>query len=292
MPPQASAALREGPGIPWTRDRRRWAFCALLAVFIAACTIEERGESRDEQRDIESVYDANYAAVYDLLWLEQNKYQWEVDEVTAAIRMSRSEVKILDSGCGTGTHYSYLAKSYPVVGLDISDAMIRVAKQKNPTGQFVVGDMKDRSLFGRASFSHIISMYEATFYNREVAGILGNYSHWLRDDGALILETIDPDKLAARVNSDNPPRYRQQTETMTKVAWWKLPGKDDLVIYHEALRFSDGRELVKEHVLYLPKLTDLERMAAEQGFRLSGKKMSPFFPEEVLYVFEKQARNP
>lgn len=268
---------------------RRGAFCALLAVFIASCTIDER---RDEKRDIESVYDTNYAVVYDLLWLEQNKYKWEVDEITAAIHIPRSEVRILDSGCGTGTHYSYLAKSYQVVGLDISDAMIRVAKEKNPSGQFVVGDMKDRSLFGRASFSHIISMYEATFYNRELAEILGNYSHWLRDDGVLMLETIDPEKLAERVNSNKPPRYRQQTEKMTKVAWWKLPGKDDVIIYHEDLRFSDGREVVKEHVLYLPRLSELEGMAREQGFRLSGKKPSPFFPEEVLYIFEKGGRNP
>jgi len=152
--------------------------------------------------------------------------------------------------------------------------------------------MKDRSLFGPASFSHIISMYEATFYNRELVGILGNYSHWLRYDGILMLETIDPEKLAARVNSDHPPRYHQQTEKMTKVAWWKLPGKDDVVIYHEELRFSDGREVVKEHVLYLPRLGELENLAAQQGFRLSGKKMSPFFPEEVLYVFEKRSRNP
>lgn len=274
-------------------DLRRRAFCALLAVFIASCTSDERrDERRDEKRDIESVYDPSYAGVYDLLWLEQNKYKWEVDEVTAAIRIPPSEVRILDSGCGTGTHYSYLAKSYQVVGLDISDAMVRVAKEKTPSGQFVVGDMKDRSLFGRASFSHIISMYEATFYNRELMGILGNYNHWLRDDGVLMLETIDPEKLAERVNSKNPPRYRQQTEKMTKVAWWKLRGKDDVVIYHEELRFSDGRAVVKEHVLYLPRLSELENLASEQGFRLSGKKMSPFFPEEVLYIFEKRGRNP
>jgi SAM-dependent methyltransferase len=274
-------------------DLRSRALCALLALFIASCTVEEkRDERRDQKREIESVYDASYAAVYDLLWLEQNKYKWEVDEITAAIRTPQSEVRMLDSGCGTGTHYSYLAKSYQVVGLDISEAMIRVAQQKNPSGQFIVGDMKDRSLFGRASFSHIISMYEATFYNRELREILGNYSHWLRDDGVLLLETIDPEKLAARVHSDKPPRYRQQTEKMTKVAWWKLPGKDDVVIYHEELRFSDGREVVKEHFLYLPRLSDLEHVAGEQGFRLSGKKTSPFFPEEVLYVFEKRASNP
>jgi len=274
-------------------ELRRRLFCALLALCIAACTRDEgRHHNRNEQRDIEAVYDGRYAALYDLLWLQENKYKWEVDEVSAAIHLPPSEVRILDSGCGTGTHYSYLATSYQVVGLDISEAMIHIAKQKNPSGQFVVGDMKDRSLFGRAAFSHIISMYEATFYNKELAEILGNYSYWLRDDGVLMLETIDPDKLAQKVNSDKPPRYCQKAENMTKVAWWKLPGTDDVVIYHEELRFGDGREVVKEHVLYLPKLTDLEHVAATQGFRLSSKKLSPFFPEEVLYVFEKRAGNP
>jgi hypothetical protein len=148
--------------------------------------------------------------------------------------------------------------------------------------------MKDRSLFERGAFSHVISMYEATFYNRELGAILGNYSHWLRDDGVLVLETIDPKRLATRVNSGNPPRYRQQTETLTKVAWWKLPENEPAVIYHEELRFANGQEAVREHRLYLPPLGDLEDLASNQGFRLSAKKASPFFPEEVLYVFEKR----
>jgi SAM-dependent methyltransferase len=270
-------------------DLNTRAVCALLALFVALCATDARG---DEKRDIEAVYDSSYAEVYDLLWLEQNKYKWEVDELAATIRRPQSEVRILDSGCGTGTHYAYLAKSYQVVGLDISDAMIRVARQKNPNGQFVVGDMKDRSLFGPGSFSHIISMYEATFYNKEWGDILGNYSYWLRDDGVLMLETIDPEKLAARVRSDHPPRYRQQTEKMSKVAWWKLPEKDGVVIYHEELRFTDGREVVKEHILYLPKLSELEHVAAQHSLGLSAKKASPFFPEEVLYVLEKGTQSP
>ncbi len=272
---------------------RSRAWCALLAVFVVACTIDEpRDARRDAKREVEAIYDTNYAGVYDLLWLEQNKYKWELEQITAAIRKPASAVRILDSGCGTGTHYFYLAQSYPVVGLDISEAMIRVAKQKNPTGQFVVGDMKDRSLFGGSSFSHIISMYEATFYNRELAEILGNYRDWLRADGVLMLETIDPELLARRVNSANPPRYRQRTESMTKEAWWKLPGTDDVVIYHEELKFNDGREVLKEHILYLPRLSELERLATAQGFQLSGKRASPYFPEEVLYVFEKRQRTP
>jgi SAM-dependent methyltransferase len=268
-------------------DLGRRFVCAILTVVVAFWASEARP---DEKRDVESVYDDSYAAVYDLLWMESDKYKWEVDQITATIRTPQSEVRILDSGCGTGTHYSYLAKSYEVVGLDISDAMVRVAKQKNPGGQFVVGDMKNRSLFDQASFSHIISMYEATFYNRELGTILGNYSHWLRDDGILVLETIDPEKLTDRVRSDNPPRYRQQTEKLTKVAWWKLPEKDGVVIYHEELRFNNGQEVVKEHLLYLPRLSDLEDLASKQGFRLTGKKPSPFFPEEVLYVFAKRTQ--
>ena len=294
MPQRRSLSRERARHLRGPLSRRRFAVCALFAALAARCAIasEPRDESATEQRDIQAVYDTTYADVYDLLWLDQHKYKWEVDEIAAAIRIPSSEVRILDSGCGTGTHYLDLSKSYQVVGLDISAAMIRVAREKNPSGQFIVGDMKDRSLFERASFSHIISMYEATFYNREVTTIVANYRYWLRDGGVLMLETIDPEKLARSVNSDHPPRYRRQSEHMTKEAWWKLPGTDDVAVYHEELRFRDGREVTKEHVLYLPKLSTFEHVASEQGFRLSEKKASPFFPQEVLYIFEKRVSTP
>lgn len=44
--------------------------------------------------------------------------------------------ELLDAGCGTGTHIQYLQDQFSVMGIDISDSMLKVAKIKNPQLQF------------------------------------------------------------------------------------------------------------------------------------------------------------
>lgn len=50
---------------------------------------------------------------------------------------------VLDLCCGTGDFSRIISKFYPrakVIGLDISDKMLKIAKTKNPTGVFMKGD--------------------------------------------------------------------------------------------------------------------------------------------------------
>ena len=50
---------------------------------------------------------------------------------------------ILDLCCGTGDFTKIISKFYPrarVIGFDISEKMLKIAKQKNPIGVFMQGD--------------------------------------------------------------------------------------------------------------------------------------------------------
>lgn len=50
---------------------------------------------------------------------------------------------VLDLCCGTGDFSKIISKFYPrakVIGLDISDKMLKIAKAKNPSGVFMKGD--------------------------------------------------------------------------------------------------------------------------------------------------------
>ena len=52
--------------------------------------------------------------------------------------------KILDLACGTGDIVKIVSKYYPktdIIGLDISDKMLEIAKKKNPKKNFVLGDI-------------------------------------------------------------------------------------------------------------------------------------------------------
>src|SRR5438552_12483490 len=73
-----------------------------------------------------------YANAYDLLYHDKD-YDAECDLVEAIV--ARYGVgptrKVLDLGCGTGTHAVRLAKhGYDVVGVDRSSGMVRIAKEK------------------------------------------------------------------------------------------------------------------------------------------------------------------
>ena len=61
--------------------------------------------------------------------------------------------RILDAGCGTGRHSAYLsALGHAVVGVDASDAMVRQARERVPSGEFSVGSVEQLA-FPSASFS-------------------------------------------------------------------------------------------------------------------------------------------
>ena len=48
---------------------------------------------------------------------------------------------ILELGCGTGTNLSLLSRHFEVAGLDLSPAMIRLARRKVPAARLAVGDI-------------------------------------------------------------------------------------------------------------------------------------------------------
>lgn len=78
---------------------------------------------------IEELYnDYNkYADFYDIF----NKYRNYNNEMRFILNMLKNKKRVLDLGCGTGTHLNILENlGYIVEGIDISDKMILLAKEK------------------------------------------------------------------------------------------------------------------------------------------------------------------
>ena len=103
------------------------------------------------------------AEEYDDWWLVRGLYSererpgWEqeLDEV-AAILGELAPLRTLDVACGTG----FLTQHHPgvVTGLDQSDSMVAIARERVPDATFVVGDAFDLP-FPDGSFDRVFTSY-------------------------------------------------------------------------------------------------------------------------------------
>lgn len=116
------------------------------------------------------VFDA-YARYYDLLYRDKD-YAAEVEYVVSHIRRNAPDAgRILELGCGTGTHAEYLARhGFTVHGVDLSDAMLAAAEARKRSlppeiaGRinFTPGDARVVRLGKR--FDAVISLFHVMSY--------------------------------------------------------------------------------------------------------------------------------
>jgi SAM-dependent methyltransferase len=137
-----------------------------------------------------------YSSAYDFLYADKN-YAAECDmiEYLAASVIGPGPCKILDLGCGTGSHTIPLAsRGHRVTGLDRSSAMLAKAKDKarlaNLDIQLVESDIRGFSVpnapFDAALMMFAVLGYQAT--NADALSALGAARRHLRPDGVFIFD--------------------------------------------------------------------------------------------------------
>lgn len=121
----------------------------------------------------------------------------ECDFIEAEIDYNK-QIKILDIGCGTGRHAIELAiREYTVTGIDLSDSLLKRAKEKASDLKLKVQFLKydARKLPFSEEFDLVIMICEGAFPLMETDEmnyeILQNAAQSLRDNGKLIFTTLN-----------------------------------------------------------------------------------------------------
>lgn len=96
--------------------------------------------------------------------------------------------RILDLGCGTGRLAGYMrAKGFEVVGVDLSENMLGIAKKNYPGIGFIRADMREVE-FGEGSFDAVCLAYSIFHFEKpEARGILERANAFLKSGGFLFL---------------------------------------------------------------------------------------------------------
>ena len=107
-----------------------------------------------------------YSEYYDLIYKDKD-YKKESDYIKTIInKYSVSCSKILELGCGTGKHASYLSNYYKIHAIDGSKSMIvRALKNSNSNITFEFGDVRLFRLNKKVDF--VVSLFHVASYQIE-----------------------------------------------------------------------------------------------------------------------------
>lgn len=117
--------------------------------------------------------------------------QTELKEILRCL--PKSAEFVLDAGCGFGLHSLILAdQAVYVVGLDISESMIKFARKRRDEQQkknvdFVVGDLENL-LFKKETFDFIVSNF--TLYVTNLNVVILELSQLLKPGGRMVINHI------------------------------------------------------------------------------------------------------
>jgi SAM-dependent methyltransferase len=249
------------------------------------------------------VYDDFYADIYDYLVYNTVKNDYEVGRIINATEPTETSI-IADIGCGTGHHVASLAsKNLEVIGVDISQSMIKKAKENYPNSKFMTGDAMNTNLFKMNSLTHILCLYFTIYYFKDKRMFFDNCMDWLMPGGFLIVHIVDRETFDPILPPGNPlyvvspQKYAKERITKTKIIFtdfsyssnFNLDTNQNIATFDEKFKFNDGRTRKQQQKLYMEDTAIIVDIAQNSGFIVHAKidLLKCAYEHQYLYVFIK-----
>jgi SAM-dependent methyltransferase len=124
-------------------------------------------------------------------------------DAAAAIDLIASRIEghsvdaVLDLACGSGRHSRLLCDRWWTVGLDLSSALLKVARRESPDAPYIRGDMRELP-FAPESFDLAVNLFTSFGYfddDREHAQVLGCVAEVMKPGGTFVLDFLNPDEV-------------------------------------------------------------------------------------------------
>lgn len=140
-------------------------------------------------------YGAGFAAVYDSMYSDYTRKA--APQIAALFRrsISRKDPLVLDLCCGSGRvceaiHEAGIGRS---VGIDLSEAMLELARERSPNSLFIAGDVVDAT--STIEFESeadgiccIFNSINELVYNNDLTDVLSMWRQLARSDAMLLID--------------------------------------------------------------------------------------------------------
>jgi SAM-dependent methyltransferase len=124
-------------------------------------------------------------------------------EAAAAIELIASRIEgrrmdaVLDLACGSGRHSRLLCDRWWTVGLDLSSALLKVARRESPDAPYVRADMRELP-FAPETFDLAVNLFTSFGYfddDAEHVQVLRCVADVTKAGGTFVLDFLNPDEV-------------------------------------------------------------------------------------------------
>jgi SAM-dependent methyltransferase len=165
-------------------------------------------------------------------WHDEEEYSVRFDIVSKVGELENAS--ILDVGCGFGGLYKYFKSSelkyFDYLGIDIVPDMIKIAKEKNPTGKFEVMNLLEED-FSKFDYIFCIGTLNITTHNFEAY-----FMDMVKKMISLSNKAVVINFLSAKEHLVKGPYYFQNAEELKKELMKKFPNLQIKIINDERIK--------------------------------------------------------
>lgn len=266
-------------------------------------TVEGFEDKFDSFENYEEIYDKEFTHFYEIIYRNFIYIDYDFDIVYKKTINDNFDVNFMVAGSGVGKLCKKIKdKDIKVIGVDISESMLKMSQFMYPNIKFVRANLMKQSIFERNSFSHIFIDDKTLYYNEvdDMKKIIFNIYGWLKDDGYLIMQIYNPKKLrlVPRYYSSNYIDDKGNTHGFTYLNdfshdCYVLEDEKEKGIYnyYDKIVFEDGKKRIKKTRYYMPSMEDMYDMVMNTRFELIYKDQER--PKNVsgyeLAIFKKKS---
>lgn len=143
----------------------------------------------------ENCYDDIYSKHYDLLYKSKEHNDSIMEFIDNNYKINKRSM-FLDIGCGSGNLLKRINTKTPFIfGIDKSQHMIEIARDQNPSCNFIKNDVLENPLHYDNNYFDIITCTNLTIYEIDNKVLLLRYIfNWLKRGGVFVLHLVEPEK--------------------------------------------------------------------------------------------------
>jgi SAM-dependent methyltransferase len=247
-----------------------------------------------------AIYDDFYADVYDELFFQPNKLDYEVSSVIKEADLAPNGTRVLDIGSGRGHFVDQMKKDgYSAMGLEKSKAMIDVSKRIHPESEIKHGDAMDPMAFPPENFTVITCLTFTVYYMPDKRQFFDNCFQWLSPGGHLVVHLVDREKFDPMVPAGKPfflisPQSQAKKritgasvkfETFQYKSDFNLKTDNDGVLTETFTDDATGKVRQNIHKYDMPHHKAIVKIAKETGFIVSAHVDLVHSMNEYQYLY-------